>query len=84
MFLTLTGVSVILLKRYLQVFFFHPATWYGKIKDMVKLHVKRGNDSQFLYETALDKTVDEVVEDVTFIYNGRLKIGRICNGTLLL
>ena len=51
---------------------------------MVKLHVKRGNESQFLYETALDKTVDEVVEDVTFIYNGRLKIGRICNGTLLL
>jgi hypothetical protein len=51
---------------------------------MVKLHVKRGNDSQFLYETAVDKTVDEVVEEVTFIYNGRLKIGRICNGTLLL
>jgi hypothetical protein len=51
---------------------------------MVRLQVKRGNDNQFLYETSLDKTVDEVVEDVTFIYNGRLKISRICDGTLLL
>jgi hypothetical protein len=51
---------------------------------MVKLHVKRGNESQFLYEATLDKTVDEVIEDVTVIYNGRLKIGRICDGTLLL
>lgn len=77
-------MSVILLNSTFASFFFRPATWYRKIKDMVKLHVKRGNDSQFLYETAVDKTVDEVVEEVTFIYNGRLKIGRICNGTLLL
>jgi hypothetical protein len=83
MFLTLTGVSVILLNP-IFTSLFRPATCYWKIKDMVKLHVKRGNDSQFLYETALDKTVDEVVEDVTCIYNGRLKIDRICNGTLLL
>jgi hypothetical protein len=83
MFLSLTGVSVILLNP-IFTSLFRPATWQRTIKDMVKLHVKRGNDSQFLYQTDLDKMVDEVIEDVTFVYNGRLKIGRICSGTLLL
>jgi hypothetical protein len=51
---------------------------------MVKLHVKRGDESQFLYETTVDKAVDEIIREVTVIYNGRLKIGRICDGKPLL
>jgi hypothetical protein len=47
---------------------------------MVKLHVKRGDESQFLYETTADKAVDEIIKEVTVIYNGRLKIRRICDG----
>ncbi|GBP40521.1 UPF0769 protein C21orf59 homolog [Eumeta japonica] len=45
---------------------------------MVILHVKRGDQSQFLYETDINNTVDDVVKDIVAIYNGRLKIERIC------
>ncbi|XP_072946480.1 cilia- and flagella-associated protein 298-A [Epargyreus clarus] len=45
---------------------------------MVILHVKRGDENQFLYETSVDKSVDEVVKDIVAIFNGRLKVTRIC------
>ncbi|XP_063394720.1 cilia- and flagella-associated protein 298 [Cydia fagiglandana] len=45
---------------------------------MVILLVKRGDENQFLYETNVNCSVDDVVKDVTAIYNGRLKITRIC------
>lgn len=45
---------------------------------MVILHIKRGTESQFLYETTVAATVSQVVKDIVFIYNGRLKISRIC------
>ncbi|KAI8423842.1 hypothetical protein MSG28_012852 [Choristoneura fumiferana] len=45
---------------------------------MVILLVKRGDENQFLYDTNIDKSVDEVVSDITAIYNGRLKVSRIC------
>lgn len=41
---------------------------------MVLFHVKRGDESQFLYDTSVEKTVDEVVQDITSIFNGRLKV----------
>lgn len=47
---------------------------------MVKLHVKRGDESLFLYDTTVEKQVDEIIKEVTVIYNGRLKIRRICDG----
>jgi len=47
---------------------------------MVRLHVKKGDQSQFLYDTRVDANVDDVVRDVVAIYNGRLKISRICYG----
>ena len=49
---------------------------------MVKLHIKKGDESQFLYETIVDSPVDAVTEEVATIYNGRLKIQRICAGTI--
>lgn len=52
-------------------------------KRMVKLHVKRGDESQFLYETTVDIPIDEIIKEVTVIYNGRLKIRRICDGKLI-
>lgn len=45
---------------------------------MVRLHVKKGDESQFLYETSLNKTVEAELALIVNIYNGRLKIIRIC------
>ncbi|XP_013186372.1 cilia- and flagella-associated protein 298-A [Amyelois transitella] len=45
---------------------------------MVILLVKRGDENQFLYETDVEKPVDEVVKNVVAIFNGRLKVTRIC------
>lgn len=49
-------------------------------KKMVRLHVKKGEESQFLYDTHVEARVEDVVYDITIIYNGRLKISRICYG----
>lgn len=47
---------------------------------MVVIHIKHGDESQFLYETSLVTSVDECTLNITSIYNGRLKISRICCG----
>ncbi|XP_017794577.1 PREDICTED: UPF0769 protein C21orf59 homolog [Habropoda laboriosa] len=45
---------------------------------MVRLHVKKGEESQFLYDTHVEARVEDVIYDIAIIYNGRLKISRIC------
>ncbi|KAM6907465.1 cilia- and flagella-associated protein 298 [Xenentodon cancila] len=45
---------------------------------MVQLHVKRGDESQFLFNATVDEPVDTVIQQMTAIYNGRLKVERIC------
>ncbi|CAG9792562.1 unnamed protein product [Diatraea saccharalis] len=45
---------------------------------MVILLIKRGDENQFLYETDVNSEVDDVVREVVAIYNGRLKVDRIC------
>ncbi|KAK9511882.1 hypothetical protein O3M35_000452 [Rhynocoris fuscipes] len=45
---------------------------------MVILHVKCGDESQFLYNTSVNIDIDTLTNEVVAIYNGRLKIGRIC------
>ncbi|CAG4966302.1 unnamed protein product [Colias eurytheme] len=45
---------------------------------MVILLVKRGDENQFLYETNVNNQVDDVVKDIVAIFNGRLKVSRIC------
>lgn len=47
---------------------------------MVQLHVKRGDESQFLYSTTVDAPLETVIQQVTAIYNGRLKVDRLCSG----
>lgn len=44
----------------------------------MKLHIKKGDESQFLYETTVELPIDELVKDVCAIHNGRLKVQRIC------
>lgn len=46
---------------------------------MVKLNVKKGDDSLFLLETNLDQLVDDCLRVVVNIYNGRLKVDRLCS-----
>lgn len=44
---------------------------------MVLLHIKRGSESQFLYETSIQTRISMLNKEIVLIYNGRLKIGRI-------
>lgn len=46
---------------------------------MVRLHLKRGDESQFLFTTTVEVPVETLVQQVTAIYNGRLKVDRICS-----
>lgn len=45
---------------------------------MVKLHIKQGDQSQFLYDTTVELPINDLLKDVVAIYNGRLKVQRIC------
>lgn len=48
---------------------------------MVRLHVKRGDESQFLLEAAGSARLADLAPLVARIYNGRLKVQRLCSGT---
>lgn len=54
--------------------------WSLLIFQMVLLHVKRGDESQFLYETNLSITIEQLAYELVSIYNGRLKVSRVCSG----
>ncbi|XP_064085897.1 cilia- and flagella-associated protein 298-like isoform X1 [Macrobrachium nipponense] len=45
---------------------------------MVVLHIKQGDESQFLLETSVSATVDDTVRRIVMIFNGRMKVYRIC------
>ena len=45
---------------------------------MVKLHIKKGDESLFLFETNTDTNVNEALKAICNIYNGRLKVERLC------
>ena len=47
---------------------------------MVKLHVKNGDESQFLYETTTAINNGQLTSELVDIYNGRLKVERVCSG----
>jgi len=44
------------------------------------LHIKKNSESQFLYEATSATDMKIVYEEVTAIYNGRLKIQHLCYG----
>lgn len=46
---------------------------------MVLLHIKRGEESQFLFETKLDTKIEKLQHEILTIFNGRLKIHRLCS-----
>lgn len=46
---------------------------------MVRLHIKRGDQAQFLYDIELGVPIAKLTQEIVAIFNGRLKIGRICS-----
>ena len=46
---------------------------------MVKLHIKKGDESQFLFDISVNENVNDCLKQVCNIYNGRLKIERLCS-----
>ncbi|KAK7120678.1 hypothetical protein R3I94_020612 [Phoxinus phoxinus] len=46
---------------------------------MVQLHVKRGDESQFLFNTTVDVSIETLSQQISAVYNGRLKVDRICS-----
>ncbi len=51
---------------------------------MVQLHVKRGDESQFLFSTTVDVSIETLTQQVRGIYDGRLKVDRICTGMTMM
>lgn len=49
-------------------------------KKMVILHIKKGDESQFLYETRCQAKLSDLIPELIEIYNGRLKIERLNYG----
>ena len=47
---------------------------------MVRLNVKKGNDSLFLHDTTVKQNVAELSSDIIAIYSLRLKVSRLCDG----
>lgn len=47
---------------------------------MVLLHVKRGDESQFLLQAPGSTELEELTVQVARVYNGRLKVQRLCSG----
>lgn len=47
---------------------------------MVVLHVKRGDESQFLLQAPGSTELEELTAQVARVYNGRLKVHRLCSG----
>lgn len=45
---------------------------------MVVLQVKRGDETLFLFETSVNEKSDTVLRDLVAIYNGQLKVQRVC------
>lgn len=45
---------------------------------MVKLNIKKGDDAQFLYETTVTANVEDELKIICNVYNGRLKVDRLC------
>ena len=46
---------------------------------MVVLNIKRAEKFLFLYETTLSASVDEVLQDICLLINGRLKVLRLAD-----
>ena len=49
---------------------------------MVKIHIKKGDESQFLVDVTAQISMDDLLQQIIPVYNGRLKVTRICAGEI--
>lgn len=49
----------------------------------MKIHVKRGDENLFLFETTVEAPLSELVVQLVRLQNGRLKVSRLCQGMLI-
>lgn len=68
------------IQRFISYHPLQPQTGGDVLGKMVQLHVKQGDESQFLFSTSVDTSLDTLIHQITAIYNGRLKVERICSG----
>ena len=47
---------------------------------MVQIHVKKGEESQFLLDCTASVPMNELTVQVATLYNDCLRIGRLCDG----
>ena len=47
---------------------------------MVKIHIKRGDESSFLFETTTEIQIEDLIAQLVEIFNGILKVQRLCQG----
>jgi len=46
---------------------------------MVRLHIKRGDESKFLFDTTCPTSMAELIPQITDIFNERLRVERLCS-----
>ena len=63
--------------------FIHIFTSHIVLK-MVRLHLKKGNESLFLHDTTVQQDVSSLTAEVVTIYDLRLKVLRLCEGDQLI
>ena len=49
---------------------------------MVVLHIKKGEESLFLFNSTVTASIDDVTREVNEIYNARLRVDRLCSGLI--
>ena len=47
---------------------------------MVKIHVKRGDESRFLFDTNCSVPLNQLITQLARLHNGMLKVSRLCQG----
>lgn len=57
----------------------HPPTVHSGF-EMVKLHIKRGEESVFLYDTTAQVPIQDLIIQLVKLHNGILKVQRLCQG----
>ena len=50
------------------------------LEEMVKLHIKRGDESVMLYEATVQTPIKELITQLVKLHNGILKVQRLCQG----
>ena len=55
----------------------------GRVEQWLQLHIKNGDTSQFLFEITVEILTAELIPQLVRLYNGRLKVDRLCQGVLM-